>query len=104
MTEYIVVLVTAPTEKVAATIGKALVKAKLAACVNIITRIRSIYTWQGKIYDEPELLMIIKTRKPCFGRLEKLVRSIHPYQVPEIIALPITAGTKKYLKWVEESV
>ena len=101
--EEIVVLVTAPKEEEAAGIARALVEAKLAACVNIINNVRSIYSWQGNVEDDSELLMIIKTRKSLFDELSAKVRELHSYDVPEIIALPITAGSEEYLKWLNES-
>jgi len=104
MDKYIIVLVTAPSQKTAAGIAKMLVKSRLAACANIIPKVRSIYRWQGKLYDEPEVLMVIKTKKALFRRLAEKVRAIHPYQVPEIISLTITAGDKKYLQWLDETV
>ena len=102
-TEEIVVFVTAPGEEEAAKIARALVEAKLAACVNIISNIRSIYTWQGNIEDDSELLLIIKTRKSLFDDLSAKVRDLHSYDLPEVIALPIVAGSKEYLKWIGES-
>jgi periplasmic divalent cation tolerance protein len=98
----IVVFITAPTEDEAAKISKALVEARLAGCVNIIKNIRSIYSWQGKIEDEKEVLMIVKTQKPLFDSLMKKVKELHSYKVPEIIALPIVDGSVEYLKWLRE--
>jgi periplasmic divalent cation tolerance protein len=100
--EEIVVFITASDEKEAAKIAKALVEAKLAGCVNIVKDIRSIYSWQGKIEDEKEVLMIAKTRKLLFDSLMKRVKELHSYTVPEIIALPIIQGSEDYLKWLKE--
>jgi periplasmic divalent cation tolerance protein len=100
--DEIVVFITASNEDQAARIAKALVEAKLAGCVNIIRNIRSIYSWDGKIEDEPEVLMIVKTRKPLFDDLIKKVKELHSYTVPEIIALPIVEGSEDYLKWLIE--
>jgi periplasmic divalent cation tolerance protein len=100
--DEIVVFITASNEDQAARIAKALVEAKLAGCVNIIKNIRSIYSWEGKIEDEPEVLMIVKTRKPLFDDLIKKVKELHSYTVPEIIALPIVEGSEDYLKWLIE--
>ena len=102
-TEEIVVFVTAPGEEEAAKIALALVEAKLAACVNIIRDIRSIYAWQGNIEDDSELLLIIKTRKSLFDDLSAKVGELHSYDLPEVIALPIVDGSKEYLKWIGES-
>lgn len=102
MADFVVVLITAPNEDVAAEMAKNIVASRLAACVNIIRNIRSIYRWQGKIEDESEVLMLVKTRKEHFRELEKRVRELHPYAVPEIIALPIIEGFEGYLGWLEE--
>ena len=98
----ILVLITAQTEGEAASIATALVEAGLAGCVNIIRDIRSIYSWQGKIEDEKEALMIAKTRMELFNALEKRVKELHSYTVPEIIAVQIVEGSKDYLKWLGE--
>lgn len=102
MTDSLVVLITAPKEEDAAALANALVEARLAACVNIIRQIRSIYRWQGKIEDDQEVLMIAKTRKECFAGLMKKVKELHAYTVPEIIALPIITGYEGYLGWLRE--
>lgn len=102
MTEYIVVLITASKEEEAVNIAKEIVGAKLAGCVNIIRDIRSIYSWQGRIEDEKEVLMIVKTRRDLFRNLAEKVKGLHSYSVPEIIALPVTEGSKDYLKWLED--
>jgi len=102
MTDAVVVLITAAKEDDAAAIANALVEGRLAGCVNIIKHIRSIYRWQGKLEDEQEVLMIVKSRKALFSDLEKKVREIHPYTVPEIIALPIIDGFEGYLCWLSE--
>ena len=101
--DEIVVYVTAPNEDEATGIAKALVEAKLAACVNIISNIRSIYSWQGNLEDDSEVLMIIKTRKQLFDSLTVEVKKLHSYDVPEIIALPISLGSEDYLGWIRES-
>ena len=98
----IIVFITAPTEEEAAKIAKALVEEKLAACVNIIKGIRSIYRWQGKIEDDPEVLMVVKTREDLFEKLADRVKELHSYEVPEVIAMPITKGSEAYLKWIGE--
>lgn len=102
MTDSLVVLITAPNEEDAAAMANALVKGRLAACVNIIRQIRSIYRWQGKIEDAQEVLMIAKTRKECFSDLVNKIRELHTYSVPEIIALPIVDGFEAYLSWLKE--
>lgn len=103
MSEAIVVLVTCGSEEEAAKIANSLVEERLAACVNMISPVRSIYRWEGKIWDEKEWMLIIKTQKKRFEELEKKVKSLHSYSVPEIIALPVVEGFASYLKWLEET-
>ena len=96
--------ITVSNEEEAAKIARTLVEARLAACVNIVRGIRSIYSWQGKIEDEPEVLMMAKTQKGLFDSLSKKVKELHSYSVPEIIALPIVEGSAEYLKWLGDTV
>ncbi len=103
MSDPIVVFVTCGSEEEGLKIANALVEGRLAACVNLISPIRSIYRWEGKIWDEKEWLLIIKTQKERFGELEKSVRSLHSYSVPEIISLPILEGSSSYLNWIREN-
>ena len=100
--EEIVVFITASNEGEAAKIAKALVESRLAGCVNIVKDIRSIYSWQGKIEDEQEVLMVVKTQITLFDPLMKKVKELHSYTVPEIIALPIIEGSEGYLKWLKQ--
>ena len=102
MSDPMVVLVTCGSEEEAEKIANSLIEERLAACVNIISPVRSIYRWEGKISDEKEWMLIIKTRKKRFEDLEKKVKSLHSYSVPEIIVLPIVKGSASYLKWLEE--
>jgi periplasmic divalent cation tolerance protein len=102
MSDPIVVLVTCGSEEEAVKIANALVEPRLAACVNLISPIRSIYRWEGKIWDEKEWLLIIKTQRQRFEELKKKVKSLHSYSVPEIISLPIVEGSSAYLNWIEE--
>ena len=99
----IVVFVTCGSEEEALKIANALVEARLAACVNVVAPIRSIYRWEGKIWNEKEWLLILKTQKDRFEELEKKVKSLHSYSVPEIIGLPISDGSSSYLKWIKEN-
>ena len=101
---YIVVLVTAANLDESQKIGRRLIEQKLAACVNIVENIKSIYWWQGKVDQSQEVLMVIKTKKSLFKKLMATVKSLHSYTVPEIIALPITDGNKDYLNWIRDSV
>jgi periplasmic divalent cation tolerance protein len=99
----IVVLVTAASKQQAGRIGRALVRAKLAACVNVLPGIRSIFRWEGKISDEREVLLIVKSRADLFNRLAAEVKRLHSYQVPEVIAFPIVYGAADYLAWVQKA-
>jgi len=101
--DKIVVLITAPSEDVAAEIARAIVGERLAACANIVKGIRSIYRWEGAVQDDPEALMVVKTHASLFDALERRVRELHPYTVPEIIAMPIVSGSKPYLDWISDS-
>ena len=97
----IVVMVTAPNEDNALTIARALVEERLAACANLLGAIRSIYRWHDKVEDGREQLLVIKTRSHLFEALQSRVKQLHPYEVPEIIALPIDQGSKPYLDWLQ---
>ena len=103
MSDSIVVLVTCASEEESLKIARALVEDHLAACVNLVAPIRSIYRWEGKIWDEKEWLLIIKTQKHRFEALEKKVKSLHSYSVPEIISFPVTEGSSAYLDWIKEN-
>lgn len=100
---YGVVLVTASSQEEGEAIANALVEAQLAACVTLIP-VHSIYTWQGQVMKEQEWQMVIKTKLAQFPLLEQKIRELHSYEVPEIIALPIVAGSAPYLQWISESV
>lgn len=100
--DNLVVFITASSEDEAAQISRALVEARLAGCVNIIKNIRSIYSWEGKIEDETEVLMIAKTPKNLFDPLMKKVKTLHSYKVPEIIAMPVVDGSEDYLDWLRQ--
>ena len=99
---YAVVFITAPPSD-ADRIAKKLVERKLVACVNIVKDIKSLYWWEGKIVEDNEALLICKTRLDLIQKLMKYVKEIHPYDVPEIIALNISLGNPEYLGWVKES-
>ena len=102
MSEPIVVLITCGSEEEAVKISNALVEERLAACVNLISPVRSIYRWEEKIWDEKEWLLIIKTQRKRFQEIETRVKSLHSYSVPEIISLPIVEGSSSYLNWLAE--
>ncbi len=101
--QSIVVLITAPSVDSAREIARSLLEQKLAACVNILPGISSLYLWQGALHEDAEVLLIVKTRKELFQeRLVPAVLALHPYDVPEIIALPVTAGLPDYLEWINQ--
>ena len=99
-TDYIVVFVTTSSTTEASKIAKALVREKLAACCNLLNNIRSIYTWKDKLCEENECLIIMKTQAKLFKKLAARIIRLHSYQVPEIIAIPVVAGSKPYLDWI----
>lgn len=101
-TPYRVVLVTAPGPR-ADGLAKGLIEARLAACVNVLPGVVSHYRWQGRLCRDPERLLIIKTSKSKLKALERWVKTHHAYTVPEIISLPIEAGSREYLSWVADS-
>ncbi len=100
---YIVVFVTASSKEEAQKIAAGVLEARLAACVNIIDNAQSHFWWQGKIDKAKEALLIIKTRKSLFSRLAKKVKSLHSYEIPEVIAMPIISGNKPYMEWIGDS-
>lgn len=103
MEKHIVIFCTTPSKEVAVAIAESLVPDRLAACANVIGGISSFYTWKGELCRDEECLMIIKTRGELFGRLRERIESLHPYEVPEIIALPIVEGNAPYLQWIDDS-
>ena len=98
--ETLLVLTNCPDEEVANTIALAVVEARLAACVNILPRVQSIYRWQGGVESATEIPLFIKSTATSYPALESIIRQHHPYDVPEIIALPVTQGLPAYLNWV----
>ena len=98
--DAIVVLVTTSSEEEATRLGKLLVEQQFVACVNILPKMKSIFRWEGKVSEEEECLMILKTKMSIFKDLEKTIIAQHSYEVPEIIALPIEAGSQTYLSWI----
>lgn len=105
MTDKLVVLITCGSAGEARKIGKALVDRKLAACANILEApVRSIYQWKGRIESAKEFLIVLKTSRKRFTAIEREVRRLHSYDVPEIIALPIDRGSRNYLKWISQSL
>ena len=101
MTPAIVVLVTVSSEQEAETIATALLEERLAACVNVTSPVRSLYRWEGRIADDREWQLIIKTQARLFDALATRIRALHSYDIPEIIALPVLAGTTDYMNWIQ---
>ncbi|MDH5217622.1 MAG: divalent-cation tolerance protein CutA [Gammaproteobacteria bacterium] len=102
--KYDIVLNTCPDEVVAESLASALVEKKLAACVNILPGITSVYSWQGKIEKDKEVLLVIKTRRECYESVETLIREQHPYELPEIVSVSIDTALPEYLSWINENV
>ncbi len=101
--EYIIVLITTPSQEVSQIIANTLLEKKLAACVNMMAPITSFYTWEGEINRDEEMLLIVKSRADLFeGDLIPAVQAVHPYEVPEIIALPVMMGSANYLAWIDD--
>jgi periplasmic divalent cation tolerance protein len=100
----ILVLTTTDSLDLALRIASALVEQKEAACVNIVPEIRSIYRWEGKVCDDAELLLLIKSSADRFEAVRSRIRQLHTYEVPEVISLPIVAGDQSYLRWLNEQV
>jgi len=100
--QRLIVLCTVPDQAAGQALARALVAEGLAACVNLLPRVTSVYRWQGQVETDSELLMIIKTRQGVYQRLEQRLVALHPYELPEVIAVPITEGLAGYLSWVDE--
>jgi len=100
MTDKVVVFVTCGSAEEAERIAHGLVEERLAACVNISGSIRSVYRWKGKLCDELEVLLVIKTSRELFDRVRRAVEKLHSYQVPEVICLPVIDGAPNYLNWL----
>jgi periplasmic divalent cation tolerance protein len=100
---YIVIFITTSGKKEAQKIAQALIKKRLAACVNIIGNVQSLFWWQARVDRAKEALLIVKSKRIKLAQIIKLVKTIHSYQVPEIIALPIIEGNKDYLNWIDGS-
>jgi periplasmic divalent cation tolerance protein len=104
MEEFIVIFVTAGSTVEAERLSRTLVEERLAACVNRIKSVQSVYRWQGSVEESEEELLVIKSRKELFASVEKRVCELHSYSVPEVIALPIIKGSQAYLDWLDEQL
>ena len=103
MSRYVVVFITTPTDK-ADSIVKVIIEEKLGACINVVREVDSTYWWKGNIERDKESLLIIKTAREKLQELINRVKSVHPYTVPEIIAMPIIDGNEDYLSWIDDSL
>lgn len=104
MSEYIVIFVTVGKEEEAQNIAHTLISENLIACVNMVKDIRSLYKWQGNICDDKEILLIMKSKKELLNKIIYRVKSLHSYDTPEIIAVPIVGGYQEYLKWIDNEI
>ncbi|MBM7116112.1 divalent-cation tolerance protein CutA [[Archangium] primigenium] len=104
MTEAILVFVTAPTADKAAELARTLVEEGLAACGNILPGVRSIYRWEGRVHDEPEVLLLLKSWAPRFEALRARVVALHPYECPEVLRVDVAEGHPPYLRWIQDAV
>ena len=103
MNYFIIILSTISSKKEALEIAEELIQNKLAACINIIEGLTSVYKWEDKLCKENEYLMIIKSRKILYEKITEKINLLHPYEVPEIISIPITDGLDSYLKWIKNN-
>ena len=104
MTDKIIVLTSCDSAKQAAKLARHLVEQRVAACVNILPKGRSIYRWNGKLEEAAEQLLMIKTRRDLFGSLRAEIEKVHTYEVPEIIAIPVVEGSDAYLGWIDKEL
>ena len=104
MTDKLLVLTTAGSQVEANKIAEALVERRLAACVNILPRIQSVYRWRDQVEKSEEFLLFIKTKRELAGKLEAAIRELHSYELPELVGLAIESGSEEYLAWIDESV
>jgi periplasmic divalent cation tolerance protein len=102
-TKFALVLITAPDLKTARQLARFALQARLVACANLVPGLESHYWWRGKLETGAEVLLLVKTTRAHLSALEKLILAKHPYDTPEFVAVPLTAGTPKYLKWLAES-
>lgn len=101
--QYSVIFNTCPDEKVAEQLASKLVESKLAACINILPGITSVYSWKGKIEKDREVLLLIKTRKESYVQVEAMIKEFHPYELPEVISVSVDQALPSYLSWINEN-
>jgi periplasmic divalent cation tolerance protein len=104
MADFKIILSTCGDREAAERIARRLVEQQLAACVNILPGVQSIYRWQGAVASDPEVLMLIKTRADLVPEVQSAITSLHSYEIPEFLVLPVSAGSAAYLGWMEESL
>ena len=104
MTDKIVVLTTCAVESDAERMARALIDGRLAACVNVVPGVRSFYHWKGETQSSQEYLLIVKTSRDLFGALRAEMEKLHPYELPELLALPVVAGSEDYLGWLQSNL
>jgi periplasmic divalent cation tolerance protein len=101
--DFLLVVCTCPTNSAAAAIATALLEERVAACVNQVPGIKSMYRWEGRIEHDDEVLLLIKTTRQMYPRVEETIGKLHPYELPEIIGVPLTAGSEAYLHWIKNA-
>jgi periplasmic divalent cation tolerance protein len=99
---FSIILTTCPDKKMAKKIARALVSSRAAACVNIVPGVLSIYRWEGEVQEEPEVLLLVKTRAEQASRVQEIILENHGYEVPEVVVVPIVSGWEKYLDWLAQ--
>ncbi|ALG68186.1 divalent-cation tolerance protein CutA [Beggiatoa leptomitoformis] len=100
--EHVVLLNTCPSLDIAQTIAKTLVEEHLVACVSILPALQSVYLWEGTVQQEMEVLLMMKTRRLLYAQIEQVLQALHPYEIPELIMIPVVAGLPSYLQWINE--
>jgi len=104
MTDQVIIYCTCPNDdSLANQIAEQLVDARLAACVNILPNVRSVYTWQEKIAHDNEILLMVKSRRALYNKIEEKISALHPYELPEIVMVSLDAGLPEYLNWINQS-
>ena len=104
MTDKVVVLTTCDSQEQADRLARHLIEHRLAACVNILPAARSVYRWKDKIEEAAELVLVIKSRRDVFGKIQEAIAHLHTYEVPEVIALPVVDGSEAYLNWLDREL